>query len=189
MPRKNLVSDPELDSLLASALKLSLRNRRGKGIVKDERSVAEAIRSIYADPANWAPAGIVSILYTDESTGATETIGLFQDLRGPHGARKLLRVASDSVDALLATVREEISHDSLLVHPPVRIPECPRQTALEAAAVRQYLSVRPQRIAQMLLDATDADDIKMPKRVGSKGQPVSPTVTALQLAALLQELE
>lgn len=82
----------DLDALLAEALR---NQKRGEGAVKRLKGINAIIHEQYVNPLNWTERGVLLIVYIDEKTGTSSTIGKFQESIHRTGARKLTRVADD----------------------------------------------------------------------------------------------
>jgi hypothetical protein len=83
----------ELDLLLASALKHA-RNLR-KPTKPEIKQIHTLIQSTYANPDNWKPGRMISLVHKDKD-GSTTLLGVFQEyLYIRSGSRKLCRCAEE----------------------------------------------------------------------------------------------
>lgn len=135
----------DLDALLVEALR---DQRRGEGAVKRLKGINQAIHEQYSNPANWVDRGILLIIYVDERTGASETIGKFQESVHRTGARKLTRIADDLAPA--NSIAKD--RDPFLVRGKIDpCPPVPKGDHLAQLAIRDYLKrVKEQSLAETL---------------------------------------
>lgn len=125
----------DLDALLAEALR---EQKRGDGAVKRLKGINQTIHEHFANPENWIDRGVLILIYVDEKTGEQITVGKFQDQIHRTGARRLMRVADDSLPANnIATDR-----DPFLVRgkPVYEYTPAPVKDPLAQQAIRDYLA-------------------------------------------------
>lgn len=150
----------DLDALLSEALK---SKRIGEGAVKRLKGINMAIHEAYANPANWVERGVLTIIYTDERTGESITVGKFQESIHRTGARRLTRVSDDipvrCVDSNCCahSFNVEEFHDPFLVRgKPIVCPPAPKDP-LAQMAIRAYIErTKPVRLDEFLGSKVDA---------------------------------
>jgi hypothetical protein len=90
------MADKELDSLLAEALSINLRNGRGKGSLLRLEAIKQIAHRTYTNPENWRACNIIELRHRETDS----YLGTFQEfLHIRVSARKLERItAVDTVE-------------------------------------------------------------------------------------------
>lgn len=134
--RRRAMRFGDLDALLIEALK---QQRRGEGAVKKLKGINAAIHEQFANPSNWTDRGVLLIIYVDEKTGDTQTVGRFQEAVHKTGARRLTRVSDDTSLRSIPYNMEEHFDPFLVRGKPVYEYVPPPKDPLAQLAIRDYL--------------------------------------------------
>lgn len=159
----------DLDMLLVEALK---QQRRGEGAVKRLKGINQIIHEQFANPANWQQTGVVMVIYTDERTGESQTVGMFQELTHRTNARKLVRIPNaDDGAPRDVPWKQEYSTDPFLVRGKQVYEYCPPPTKdpLAQQAIRDYLARTKELSLAETLGVSQIDAHKLLAQLKSMG--------------------
>lgn len=119
----------DLDNLLAEALTIAMRNKRGQGSVARLRTIGETLNQSFNNPDNWTARRILHILHNNPEVGS---LGYFQEhIHRQSGARRLTRLEFEPLysELEIVTGREWCGPLQHTVDPP---------TEGEISAIREY---------------------------------------------------
>lgn len=128
----------ELDNLLAEALIIAMRNKRGQGSVQRLREIDNTLNQSFHNPENWVARRTLHIIHNNPEVGS---LGFFQEhIHKQSGARRLTRLETEPEFAELEIVtgREWCGPLQHTVDPP---------TEGEISAIRAYWKPSSLRFA------------------------------------------